>query len=334
MKDTHFLRHPAIHDGTLLVQQGDTVCIDESKGEMTSDSLFAITSISKLYTYALVFRLIDEGKLRYDARLTELLPQTITGILPQADAVTIRHLVDQNSGFPNYETDRQPDGSVLMDEVLHSDRRVEFHESLEILSKLPARSQLGGEKAYYADVNAMLLGKIAEAVTGKTAEQLLSDCICQPLGLRHTHWARGDEVIAPIRNGKTVVSCSHYLSSQVYQGGIVATNRELMRFTRAFFGGELFVKSHIMQPVFRPIQFRPLRYGSGMMQLKIAAPVALFFGGIRELRGHSGITGSFAFYAPDVDAFVTGTVNQLRHRPYPMLFGALKHCRASRPADR
>lgn len=157
------------------------------------------------------------------------------------------------------------------------------------------QSQLGGDKAYYADINAMLLGKIAEIVTGKAAEQLLGEYICQPLGLTYTHWARGDEAIAPIYNGKTVVSCLQYLSSQSYQGGIVTTNHELMRFMRAFFGGEVFDRSHITQPTFRPIQFRPLRYGNGMMQLKIAALVALFFGGIRELRGHGGITGSFAF---------------------------------------
>lgn len=138
MKDTHFLRHPAIHNGTLLVCRGDTVCIDESKGEMTSDSPFAIASISKFYTHALVFRLIDDGKLRYDTRLTDLLPQTITDVVPRADEVTIRHLVDQNSGFPNYETDRRVDGKVLMDEILRQDRRVEFTESLAILSELPA----------------------------------------------------------------------------------------------------------------------------------------------------------------------------------------------------
>ena len=113
-------------------------------------------------------------------------------------------------------------------------------------------------------------------MTGQTAEQLLEHLICQPLQLSQTHWATGHEKLAPLYNGQQTIAFQAYLSSQVYQGGIVATNRELMTFIRAFFTGRLFAKSHIQQPTFRPIQFRPLKYGSGMMQLTISSFMSLF----------------------------------------------------------
>lgn len=320
---SHFLKNKMIHDAVLLVYRGQERYIDESKGEMTNDSPFAIASISKLYTYTLVLQLIDAGQLSYQTHITDILPPHITEKLPHAKKVTIRHLLDQTSGFANYEMDHVPGKPSLMDEILQHDRRVEFDELLEILAKLPLRSELGGKRAYYADINAMLLGKIAELITGETAKQLLVKRICQPLGLVCTHWANGDEVLAPLYNGRRTFAFQKYLSSQVYQGGIVTTSRELMRFIQGFFGGKLFDTAHISDPTFRPIQFRPLKYGSGMMQLSLMPIVSCFFGGVREIRGHSGITGSFAFYYPEKKVFVTGTVNQLKYRPYPMIFQAI-----------
>ncbi|OSI11941.1 serine hydrolase domain-containing protein [Neisseria canis] len=326
----HFLKNHAVHDASLLVCRGGITCIEESKGSMTSDSPFAVASISKLYTHALIFQLIDRSGLSYGTKLTDILPHNITRYLPRAGQVSIRHLIDQNSGFPNYEQDCQPGGTVLINEIFRHDRRMELEEALEILSRLPPKSKPGGQKAYYADINAMLLGKIAEVITGKSAKQLLTDSICQPLDLKQTHWADGSEEIAPIYNGARIIACRQYLASQVYQGGIVATNAELMRFTQAFFGGKLFNASHIDSPTFRAIQFFPLKYGSGMMQLTVAPLVAYFFRGVREIRGHSGVTGSFAFYCPQKEVFVTGTVNQLKYKPYATIFRSIAACDKNR----
>lgn len=80
--------------------------------------------------------------------------------------------------------DRLPSGSVLMDELLQCDRRVKFDEALTIFSQLPPRSELSGRKAYYSDINAMLLGTIAETLTGKTAAQLLAMIFANRLVLR------------------------------------------------------------------------------------------------------------------------------------------------------
>ena len=193
---------------------------------MTSDTPFVIASISKLYTDAIVFQLIDQGKLTYNTGLTDILPPEVTKHLPQAEQVTVGHLLDQISGFPNYEMDRQMNGEVLIDDLYKADRRVPFEEALEMIAELPARSRLDGDNAYYADINAMLLGKMAETVTGQTAEELLEHIICQPLQLSQTHWATGHEKLAPLYNGQRTIAFQAYLSSQVYQCGIVATNRE------------------------------------------------------------------------------------------------------------
>ncbi|QLB51155.1 hypothetical protein FDP16_01545 [Streptococcus sanguinis] len=86
---------------------------------MTSDSPLALASISRLYTDAIISQLIDQS---YDTALTAILQQEITKDLPQAEQVTLRHLLDQISGFPNYEMDRQANGKVLIEDLFKAYR--------------------------------------------------------------------------------------------------------------------------------------------------------------------------------------------------------------------
>ena len=88
------------------------------------------------------------------------------------------------------------------------------------------------------------------------------------MGLSHdkklltmTHYYKlNEESIVPIYNGDYTYDWQKYLSTQMAQGGIVSTNNELMQFLQAFFRGKLFSEKHIANPVFRRIQFIPLKY--------------------------------------------------------------------------
>lgn len=320
--DNTILKNKKIHQATLLVYKGSDKVAEMSKGDMTSDSPFAIASISKLYTDALIFWLIDQKRLSYDSCLTDLLPGTMIDGLSNIDKVTVRHLVDQTSGFANYEMDKFPNGTVLFEELLRHDRPVGVEDALKMVSELPSRGE-PGERAYYADINALLLGEICQNITGKSLPKLLEQVICRPLGLTSTHYyTLTEKDVAPIHNGDCVVMLPKYLSTQMAQGGIISTNKELMRFLQAFFGGELFSKEHITDPTFRPIQFVPLKYGSGMMQLKIPRILSPFIPA-PEIIGHSGASGSFAFYCPSKDVFVTGTINQVKHRPFEVIYRSI-----------
>ncbi len=312
-----------IVQATVLVHREGGGRVELSKGGMTKDSPFYTASISKLYTHAMVFGLIDRDELCYGTRLAQVLPDIAQG-LPCGDVVTIRHMIDQTSGLANYETDRQPGGTVLLEEVLQEDRSVGLDEALRIMKVLPHRFAPGeGGRAYYSDMNAMLLGRIVETVTGQSLEEALETMICQPLGLGSTHYARHDEEPAPVFNGRRRARAHQYLGGQKAQGGVVATNAELMGFTQGFFDGALFDTRHIASPVFRRIQFFPMRYGSGMMRLAVPRLLSPLVPA-PEIRGHSGVTGSFAYYCPSRRAFVTGTINQLKRRPYELIYRVLQ----------
>ena len=107
---------------------------------------------------------------------------------------------------------------------------------------------------------------------------------------------------------------------------MIRTNTELMAVLRAFFNGGLFDPAHITDPVFRPIQFVPLRYGSGMMRLAVPRVLSPLVPA-PEIVGHSGTTGSFAFYCPSKDAYVCGTINQIARRPFDVVYRMLATAR-------
>ncbi len=90
----------------------------------------------------------------------------------------------------------------------------------------------------------------------------------------------------------------------------MATNRELMTFIVLSLLADC-LQSPYSAADFTSFRFRYTKYGSGMMQLTISSFMSLFSVSAHEIRGHSGITGSFAFYCPERIA-VTGTFNQTK----------------------
>ena len=83
------LSNKKIHQATVLAYRGRQKVAELSKGGMTCDSPFAIASISKLYTHAMTFALIDKRLLAYTSRLVDLLPADKIGYLPNAKEVTV-----------------------------------------------------------------------------------------------------------------------------------------------------------------------------------------------------------------------------------------------------
>jgi D-alanyl-D-alanine carboxypeptidase len=312
---------------TLLVENEDgKTIIEKSKGGLSKDKPFVIASISKLYTYAIIFKLIDKGELSYEDNLKKFFKESALKNLHNLDGVeyaqhiTVRQLLDQNSGLPDYETNKQPDGSVIFKTVMSKDKSVDFELSMSITKSLKPKFPPGSKnRAYYANMNVNLLARIAELVTKKSYEELLLENIVNPLELKNTFACKPNMTHEPIYIGYRSAIRPKYLASSIASGGIISSNSELMIFIRAFIRGELFNKKHLNDPTFRPIQFFPLKYGNGMMQVSMSRAMSPLFP-TPTLIGHSGSSGSFAYYCPEKKVYITGTINQVKARPFPLIY--------------
>lgn len=71
--------------------------------------------------------------------------------------------------------------------------------------------------------------------------------------------------------------------------------------------GRLFSSSHLDDGEWNEIQFEFHEYRNGMMRFKLTGVWVLL--GAYEFIGHSGSNSSFAFYCPDEELYIVGTLN-------------------------
>jgi microsomal dipeptidase-like Zn-dependent dipeptidase/CubicO group peptidase (beta-lactamase class C family)/D-alanyl-D-alanine dipeptidase len=162
-----------IEDGvvTHTITRGELVA--GSGKPVTADSLFKIASNSKAMTAAVLARLVQAGKLRWDDPVVKHLP----GFRLQDDWVTrnitVRDLLVHNSGLPE-------GGGDLM---LWPEPN-EFSRA-DILAGLAHIKPAYGFRAGYAYDNTLYIvaGEVAAAVGGASYEELLQREIFAPLGL-------------------------------------------------------------------------------------------------------------------------------------------------------
>ena len=322
-----------------LERPDDDLVWTGSTGELGPHSRFFIASTTKLYTTAIVLRLVQRGLLSLDDKLVDRVdPSLARGLhvhrgVDLTDRITVRHLLAHTSGLPDYFSGREADGRSL-------ERRLrDGHDTAWSLDDVVATARRIGPafppgdpgKALYSDTNYQLLGRIIEVTTGGSyAEALIAEVIAQ-LGIAET-WLYvdpEDRRPAPLRDGPRSLHIPHAMTSFGPDGGIVATVGDLMTFLRGFFEGRLFDPA-ILEGlrVYNRIFF-PLQYGVGFARFawpRILSPLAPQ----PELLGHSGLAGAFAFLAPSQGTYITGTVNNLA-RPDRSFRLMLKLLRGARP---
>ena len=89
-----------------LVEAAYGVLNKDTGVEATTDSVFQIGSISKVWTATVVMQLVDEGLLDLDAPISEVLPELRLADPDVTKQVTMRHLLTHTSGI---------DGDVFTD---------------------------------------------------------------------------------------------------------------------------------------------------------------------------------------------------------------------------
>jgi CubicO group peptidase (beta-lactamase class C family) len=140
--------------------------------EATSDSLFQIGSITKVWTATLAMQLVDEGLLDLDVPIRTYLPGFRVADDEITDAVTTRHLLCHTSGI---------DGDHFADTGRGDDVLERYVESCATLRRvLPL-----GATTSYCNTGFGILGRMVEVLRGCTWDEALRRNIIEPLGLNH-----------------------------------------------------------------------------------------------------------------------------------------------------
>lgn len=152
----------------------------EQQIEASTDTQYAVASITKTFTAASVFQLRDEGKLDLEDPLSRHLPEAVHG------SPTLRRLLSHASGLQ-----REPPGEVW--ETLH------FPDEQELLGRLEEAEQVLAPSAawHYSNLAYALLGHAVARVSGMPLREYVGERLLRPLGLERTTWGPTEPAALP-----------------------------------------------------------------------------------------------------------------------------------------
>ncbi len=288
---------------------------------------YFIASTTKLFVTAIIMQLRSQGDVDLDAPAAKYLePSVMAGIhvlrgVDSSDKITLRELLSHTSGIADYFEQRRTDGRSQIEDALASDFGWTFNDVLRITKRemKPRFYPSTPGKAFYSDTNYQILGAVIEAITGSPFEDAVQNRVIGALSLTRTYPFQEGTLdryseIAPMLYGKKPVVIPRAMASVRADGGIVSTAVDGLSFFQAFMTAKLFPRPYLdeLQQHWNRI-FTPLQYGMGIMRFALPR----YFSPLRPIPpmiGHSGASGAVLFYAPDVDLYVSGTVNQIKKR--------------------
>ncbi len=292
-----------------------------SYGGKGLDSPLLLASTTKLFTTACVIKLLEEGRLCLEGKVADYVGCDIMDgihVLNGIDyslRITVADLLFQRSGLPDWYLDGGDPGAKR---VLSEDFSFSLDHVLQLTKELRPKFPPGSPRAYYADVNFDLLGRVAEELTGLPLRHVYDNKIIHPLGLTNTYLAKDPtDDVPPVYNRDELIRRDSFVRSCGASGGVITTARDLMAFIKSFWSGDLFdVKILDTLTAFARLQmsFYPICYAGGYMRIDAGMPLMAKV----RLLGHSGSTGSFAFHLPERGLFLVGDVNQIARPSLPV----------------
>lgn len=210
-----------------------------------NNTLFRTGSVTKMFTAVVIMKLVEADKLTLDSKLGNLLPET-TGNIPQADQITVRHLLAHLSGIvdpPNESLQYQSD-------IINNPTRMYNSTIDDLLKKYVYGKSLHfapGSGYSYSNTNYWLLGQMAETITGKSMQKLMEEMIFIPLQMQQTWLEKRDDknvargYVDLYGNGvlMDVASWDRAEGSGRADGGIISTANDLRKFMKGLFAGQL-----------------------------------------------------------------------------------------------
>ena len=322
-----YIQSKKIYESVVLIEKGtgETV-FSKAYGEKDIDSPIIAASITKMFTATCIFILIQQGYMTLNDNLLNFYePAYLSGLhfyrgKDFSYDLKVSDLLYQTSGLADiYEEGK----NSIKKQAIISDTFITFDKNIALTKEQDAHFPPNYKNhAHYADINYNILGDIIEKVTKCSLERVFEEYIFSKINMTKTYLPVSEkEYIPMVYYGDKQLYRPQFIMCSKASGGCITTTRDLMIFIQAFFHGELFDKKILDSKLYRKLQLSmfPIYYGSGYMRIKMGGFSTSFLGQ-GDLIGHSGSTGSFAFYYPDKKLFFAGDFNQMKYPALPIRF--------------
>lgn len=138
-------------------------------------------SIAKTYTATILMKLKERGLVKLDEPIKNYLPEHISSRITASHKITMRQLLNQTSGLPNFSDQLAYSTTWLNTQM----RGASPEQLLEYVYGKPLLFESGRDWAY-SNTNYLLAALAVEHITQKSYSQVLNEEVLQPLGLKQT----------------------------------------------------------------------------------------------------------------------------------------------------
>lgn len=210
-------------DGNILYEKQFGYADWEKQTPVTSETMFRIGSLNKMFTHAMIKQLENEGKLSLNDPVSKYLDlySKETG-----EKITIKMLIEMKAGLGDYLNNPE------YIQNLAKYRTVDDY--LELIKHEPLLFEPGTSQEY-SNSGYVVLGGIIEKVTGKTYTQNLKERFIEPLGLTSTHYKLIDEELPNSAKGTRISFSGNKINSRFEEqpspaGGMFSNAQDLLKF--------------------------------------------------------------------------------------------------------
>jgi len=230
--------------GKTLFQKSYGLANEEIKQELNNQTIFELASVSKQFTAMGIVLLKNQGKLKYDDKISKYIPE-----LSFYGDITIQNLLNHTGGLPDY--------MELFEEKWDKTKFATNQSIVDLfVQHKPEADFKAGEKFEYSNTGYAFLGLIIEKASNKTFGQYLNENIFKPLKMTKTFVYRSRYEPKTVENyalgyvtdslGNKVLTNSfgkefytYYLDGIVGDGMVNSTTEDLLKWDRALYGNKL-----------------------------------------------------------------------------------------------
>lgn len=290
--------------------------------KVTLNNPFYTASIGKTFTATAIAILKDKNLLSFKDKISKHLSEDIITNLHVLEGVnysnniTIENLLQHTSGLPDYFEDQTIDvtPNVINQLFINPNKTWSSIECIQFTKNKMKPLFPPGKNYHYTDTEYVLLGLIIEKVSKLKLHDFIKQNIFKPLKMNHSYYnllskpLNKTNTIAEIFVGNFEISNFKSLSADWAGGGIVSTTSDLISFQKALFNNRLLKPETLKSMQNWVSETQGMYYGFGLRKIVLnelnpQLPKL-------ELIGHSGSTGSFLYYCPNLDIYLSGTLNQ------------------------
>lgn len=279
-----------VKDGELFWSKGFGYSDKNNGIKATDDTIFAVASISKLFTGIAIMQLVEDGLINLDSPITDYIPEfNIERNYTEEIPITVRNLMTHHSGIPDSKTHNMfgESNETFHGTVAYLNTQKTVYKPREVLA--------------YSNLAINLLGIIVERVSGDNFTDYVAQNILSPLSMDNSSFQYVYEWEGVDKN---IVSKSYKSGSQetykelrirdIPAAGLFSNAKDLSNFIQMVLGGGTFNNIEIIK---KESLAEMLKRQNSDVDLDLETEMGLSFflsdsdfPGVKGFAGHDGST--------------------------------------------